>query len=90
MNGLYITTTELRTKSAELVSLLAAGSDVNLVHRSQIIGRVIPKDTNRIKTISAKKLQRKINKLDFPRLTAVEIDRRYRLAMMEKHGQGIS
>lgn len=43
MNGLYITTTELRTKSAQLVNLLAAGADINLIHRSKIVGVIEPK-----------------------------------------------
>lgn len=85
-----MTTTELRTKSAELVRLLGIGTGINLVHRSRIIGQVLPKGSQPVKTISAVKLQKKINELDLPGLTDEEIERRYRKAMMEKHGQGLS
>lgn len=38
----YLTTTELRTKSAKLVDLLKRDIDVTLLHRSKIIGRISP------------------------------------------------
>jgi hypothetical protein len=34
----YITTTELRTKTKELVNTLKDGGSVSLIHRSEIIG----------------------------------------------------
>ncbi len=47
----YITTTDLRTKSSELVDTLKAGVEVTLVHRSKIIGTIrgIPHQSNTIK-----------------------------------------
>ncbi len=39
---LYLTTTNLRTQSSELVKLLQKGSSVSLVHRSQVIGIITP------------------------------------------------
>lgn len=85
----FITTTDLRTKSSGLVSSLKNGKSVSLVHRSKIVGKIIPTSDISIKTIDAKKLQSKINRLDLPRLSLEEIDRRYRMAMMKKHGKGI-
>ena len=84
-----ITTTELRTKIPHVLSALLAGRSMHIVHRSQIVGAIhpiIPQE----KTISAKNLQKKIDALGFPRITDKEIDRRYRYAMMKKHGQGLS
>jgi len=86
----YITTTQLRTKSSQLVSSISKGNTVSLVHRSKIIGRITPDDNTVLKTINVKSLIKKIDKLGFPRLTLREIDRRYRIAMIKKHGKGLS
>ena len=86
----YITFTQLRTKSNKLAKTLEKGEEVKLVRRSVVIGKVIPERDAKMKTINAKRLQAKINKLDLPTLTLKEIDRRYKTAMMKKHGQGLS
>lgn len=85
----YITTTQLRTRTTDLLSALHDGQTVDLIHRSQVVGEIRQKQTHPKKTIDSKKLQRIIDELDLPSLTAKEIDRRYRIAMMKKHGQGI-
>ena len=85
-----ITATELRTKSKDLFETLKRGQSVDLIRKSKIIGRVIPERETQFKVIDAEKLERKIQNLEFPRLTMKEIDRRYRAAMMKKHGKGIS
>ena len=84
-----MTTTDLRTKSSILISSLKNGNIVSLIHRSKIVGKIIPSSDISLKTIDAKKLQNKINRLNLPRLTLTEMDRRYRIAMMKKHGKGI-
>ena len=86
----YITFTQLRTESNKLAKSLENGEEVKLVRRSEVVGRVIPEREAKIKTIHAKKLEAKIQKLNLPSLTFKEIDRRYRIAMMKKHGQGLS
>lgn len=86
----YITFTELRTKSHNLAKALEKGEEIKLVRKSKIVGKIIPDNSTIIKTIDAKKLQAKIDQLNLPSLTMKEIDRRYRIAMMKKHGQGIS
>ena len=48
----YITTTELRTKTSELVKILKMGHSVLLIHRSKIIAEIIP-----IKDQSKQKLE---------------------------------
>lgn len=83
-----ISTTELRTRSKELVTALLAGQSVNLIHHSRIVGKVKPVTKKQLKTIDSRSLQKKLDKLPFPSLTPKEIDRRYRIAMMKKHGQG--
>lgn len=84
-----ITTTELRTRTRELVSILLSGQSVDLIHRSKIIGKVSSTIKSSLKTIDSRVLQKKIDKLPFPFITPKEIDRRYRIAMMKKHGQGL-
>jgi len=86
----YITTTDLRTKSPALITALEKGESVTLVHRSKIVGRIIPDSNTKIRTVNAKKLSEKINKLRLPKLTLPEIEKRYRAAMMKKHGKGLS
>ena len=84
----YITFTELRTKSRNLAKALEEGKEIKLVRKSRIVGKIIPGTP--INVIDAKKLQAKIDQLNLPRLTIQEIDRRYRMAMMKKHGQSLS
>lgn len=86
----YITFTQLRTKSSNLAKALDKGDEVKLIRRSVVVGRVIPDRDAKIKTISAKKLEAKINKLNLPSLSLKEIDRRYRIAMVKKHGKDLS
>lgn len=86
----YITTTQLRTRSSQLVNSISKGNTVSLVHRSKVIGRIVPDNNAAIKTINAKSLAEKVDKLGLPKLTLEEIDRRYRIAMIKKHGKGIS
>lgn len=38
----YITTTELRTKTPELIETLSRGQSVILIHRSKVIGEFKP------------------------------------------------
>ncbi len=86
-----ISTTELRTKSKELVNTLLSGKSVSLIHRSKVIAEVKPKK-KKLKVFSAKdfeEIKKLSKKLNLPKLSDKEIDRRYREAMMKKHGQGL-
>jgi len=49
----YITSTELRTKTTELVEKLEAGEEVRLLHRSKVLGTIRPEhmDKKPLKTI---------------------------------------
>lgn len=86
----YITFTQLRTKSRNLAKALEEGTEIKLVRKSKIVGTIVPDKSIAVKTINAKRLQAKIDRLDLPSLTMKEIDRRYRIAMTKKHGQGLS
>lgn len=84
-----ITFTELRTKTKYLAETLKKGGEVGLIRKSKTIGKIIPHSGYGLKRINSKKLQKKIDDLDFPHLTDKEIDRRYRAAVMKKHGKGL-
>ena len=84
-----ITTTQLRTKSKELVKALQEGRSVNLIHRSKIIGEIKP-TLNEPKPFDPAKFEKIVNKLNFPKLTPRQIEARYRAAMMKKHGKSLS
>jgi len=87
----YITTTQLRTISSQLVNSLKKGNYVSLVHRSKIIGEIKPK--KRLKTITEKDIRDLKNlakQLNLPKLSYRERERIYRKHLMERYGKGIS
>lgn len=84
-----ITTTQLRTKSKELVKTLQEGRSVDLIHRSKVVGEIKPKIYDP-KPFDPDKFLKIVEKLNFPSLTPKQIDARYRKAMMKKHGQNLS
>lgn len=88
-NMQVITTTQLRTKSKELVKVLQEGHSVDLIHRSKVVGEIKPKIYDP-KPFDADKFLKIVKKLNFPKLTPKQIEARYRKAMMEKHGQSLS
>ena len=85
----YITTTQLRTKSRELVKVLLEGRSVDLIHRSKVVGEIKPKIYDP-KPFDPDKFLNIVKELNFPELSQRQIEARYRIAMMEKHGKGIS
>lgn len=84
-----ITTTQLRTKSKDLIKTLKDGYSVDLIHRSKIVGEIKPKIYDP-KPFNSERFSKIVKRLNFPRLTSRQIETRYRKAMMEKHGKGIS
>lgn len=84
-----ITTTELRTKSKQLIKALSEGQSVDLIHRSKVIGQIKPKMEDP-KPFDAAKFTKIVEKLNLPTLTQRQIEARYRAAMMKKHGKGLS
>lgn len=85
----YITTTDLRTKSSDLISSLKRGLSISLIHRSTIVGKIIPSVHEDVKIINGKRLADIIQQLDLPKLSLKEIDRRYRSVMMKNYGKGL-
>ncbi len=83
----FITTTQLRTMSPQILNQLSLGRSIRLIHRSRFVGIIQPAPKNYSKTINAQTSQKKIDDLSLPLLTLKEIDRRYRIAMTKKHGK---
>lgn len=84
-----ITTTQLRTKSKELVKILQEGRSVDLIHRSKVVGEIKPK-INDPKPFDPDKVAKIAKKLNLPNLSYTERERRYRAHLMRKYGKGLS
>lgn len=83
----YITTTQLRTESKKLVKTLKSGGTFRLIHRSQVVGEIIP--TYEPKPFDAKSFKQFVDKLNLPKTTYAERERRYRAHLMKKYGKGL-
>lgn len=84
-----ISTTQLRTKSKELVKALQEGRSVDLIHRSKVVGEIKPK-IYEPKPFDPDKVAEIAKKLNLPKLSYKERERRYRAHLMKKYGQGLS
>lgn len=88
----YITTTQLRTKSKDLVNSLLNGKEVDLIHRSQIVGTIKPKKKEP-KPLSKEDIESTVKmakSLNLPKLSDKEIEGRYRKHLLKKHGKDLS
>lgn len=87
----YITTTDLRTKSSELIETLKRGTSVSLIHRSRVVGEIKPKrDAKPLTKRGIAQLKNLANKLNLPKTTYVQREKLYRKHLMEKYGKGLS
>lgn len=86
----YITTTQLRTKSSQLVKALENGEHVELIHRSKVIGEIKPRyDKKPLTKEDIKKLKKLANKLNLPKLNYKEREKIYRKHLEEKYGKDL-
>lgn len=87
----YITTTDLRTKSSQLINSLEKGTAVPLVHRSQIVGIIKPqKKLKRLSEADITELKKLADKASFPAKTYDERQKIYQKHLKEKYGKDIS
>lgn len=84
----YITTTELRTKSKQLVEILQEGRSVDLIHRSKVVGEIKPKIYDP-KPFDASSFRHLVEKLNLPKTTSAERKRRYRAHLIKKYGKNL-
>lgn len=87
-----ITTTQLRTKSKELVRTLKEGHSVNLIHRSQIVGEIKPtiKEPRPLTKEDIAQISKIAQKLNLPELSYKQREQNYRKHLSRKYGQGLS
>ncbi len=84
-----VTSTELRTKTPQVIATLLHGGTIDFVHRSKVIGEIRPKVTEP-KTFNARKFLKLTQKLNLPPLTHQELAQNYREHIDKKYGQDIS
>lgn len=83
-----ITATELRTKTKDLMEALLNGEEISVIHRSKVIGVFKPKKQGPV-VFDAKKFTEIVEKMNVPKLSQKEREKRYISAMIKKHGKGI-
>lgn len=86
----YITTTQLRTQTSELLEALAYGQSVDLIHRSKPVGTISPKKVEKPKLFNAKRMYAITKAMNLPKLTEKQREKNYREIMLKKHGKYIS
>lgn len=84
----YITTTQLRTQTPDLLEALLYGQSVDLIHRSKPVATISPKKVS-TKKFNAKRFMEIVKRLNFTPATDEQIEKRYRTAMIKKHGEYI-
>ncbi len=89
LNMQVITTTELRTKSKELVKALQEGQSVDLIHRSKVVGQIKPKMYDP-KPFDPEAFEKAVRGLNLPKTSYAQREKIYRKHLMEKYGKGIS
>ena len=85
-----ITSTELRTKTNRLVNALLRGEEVDLVHRSKIIGEITPKRSGS-KPVNPRSLAKALKGLEPKRkMTFKDAVKNYEHYMIYRHGPRLS
>lgn len=84
----YITTTDLRTKSSKLVEILRGGQSISLIHRSKVIGKIEPFQEKTI-LFNAQTFEQLAEKLNLPKTTYAQREKRYKAHLMKKYGKNL-
>ncbi len=92
----HITTTELRTKSNQLINTLMQGKRVILIHRSRVVADIKPtafksQSKQGEITFGSDMFKKALKKLKPKKpISLKERDKRYRAHLMEKYGKHLS
>lgn len=88
----HITTTDLRTKSSELITSLKNGRSVSLVHRSKIVGIIKPakEEPKALTRSDINKIKELAKKFNLPKMSYKEREEKYRKHLIEKYGKDLS
>ena len=85
----FITTTDLRTKTPELINTLKQNGEVSLIHRSKIVGIIKPVE-NQPKLFDVKAFKQLVKDLNLPKTTYKQREKIYRKHLMKKYGKNLS
>jgi len=87
----YITTTQLRTKTSDLVSSLKKGARVSLIHRSKVVGVIEPVEEESKPITDIKAFEKFLDSIR-PKKLIPKKDREkiYRKHLEEKYGKNLS
>jgi len=86
----YITTTELRTKTSQLVKSLKNGKSVDLVHRSKVVGVFKPAQKKAVAITDIKAFKKALDAIKPKKiLPRRERERVYREYMIKRHGKNL-
>ncbi len=86
----YITTTQLRTNTTNLVNALMAGHSVQLIHRSQVLGVISPPENKPAQPFDGEKYLEETKGMVTKKYTQKQRDKNYRDYIMGKYGKNIS
>lgn len=84
-----ISTTQLRTKSKDLIATLLSGRSVDLLHRSRIVGKIQPKKLRKLKVFNAERVIKIVKEMNLKPLTQKEMEKRYREHIEKKYGKNL-
>lgn len=88
----YITSTDLRTKTPDLLNTLLLGEEIELIHKSKVVATIVPKKYEG-KAFSKRDMETMIaatKKLKIPNLSESEREKNYRTHLVKKYGKGLS
>jgi len=87
----YITTTELRTKTKQLIDTLRTGKSISVLHRSKIIGEIRPATSDQptapLKVFNSKRFLKNVQLLNLKPIALEDRGTIYRQHLEEKYGK---
>jgi len=82
----YITTTQLRTKTTDLIDALMAGRSVQLIHRSQILATINPPENKLAQPFDADEYLNLTKNFKISKLSDTQRKKNYNEYLMKKYG----
>ncbi len=84
----FITMTQLRTHSPQILSQLNSGKSLRILHRSKVVGRIVPE--TEAASFNYQVHQEILKSLPTLNITAKQARAKYRQHLKKKYGQGLS
>ncbi|MCB9801973.1 MAG: hypothetical protein H6774_02695 [Pseudomonadales bacterium] len=88
----YISTTDLRTQTSQLIAALDRGEEVTLIHRSKVRGKILPyKNKRNVVAFDAQKFEQFVADLsELPPESHTEREKNYKAHLRKKYGSDFS